>query len=133
MIPQSSKNLQSCSICLFQNNSILGFDSLPQCIDKLLLVSTHFRVWMTQKHTQTQKTYFRSDSRHKGSRMNSYSRSRSFSVVVSSISTLSAERPREDPFRSNRRCMQRSVQNMLPITINRTCTPLQRSQNVQIM
>ena len=54
-------------------------------------------------------------------RWNTKLRSRSFRVVVSSISSagLSVERPWEDPLRSNRLWIRYSEQNKLPITMNR--------------
>lgn len=76
--------------------------------------------WWERSPARNMSLYLRSESLHEGSSLNSYSRSRSFSVVVSSISTLSADRPCVEPFKSNRRWIRSSVQNMLPITTNRT-------------
>ena len=64
--------------------------------------------------------YLRRAERHDGSRWKVKSKSRSFRVVVSSISILSADRPSDDPFKSNLRWILNSVQNTLPITTNRT-------------
>ncbi|KAG6553032.1 hypothetical protein Mapa_005369 [Marchantia paleacea] len=50
----------------------------------------------------TLMTYLKSASLHEGSRRKTKSKSKSFSVVFSSISTLSADRPWEEPFKSNR-------------------------------
>lgn len=41
--------------------------------------------------------------------------------MFSSISTLSVERPKEEPFKSNLRWILNSVQNIFPITTNRNC------------
>ena len=41
--------------------------------------------------------------------------------MFSSISTLSAERPRDEPFKSNLRWILNSVQNIFPITTKRNC------------
>ena len=43
-------------------------------------------------------------------------------MVFSSISILSDERPRDDPFKSNLRWILNSVQNIFPITTKRNCT-----------
>jgi hypothetical protein len=67
-------------------------------------------------------TYLRSASLQEGWSLKTKSKSRSLSVVFSSRSSLSADLPCVDPFRSNRRCIRSSVQNMLPITTKRTCT-----------
>lgn len=81
-----------------------------------------------EKHNAENKNYLMRSWNQLCCRRNTKLRSRSFRVVVSSISSsgLSVIRPWEDPFKSNRLWIGYSEQKRLPITMNRVWLPIKQ-------
>lgn len=106
--------LRTYSLARFAWSKISENISTIQKTEKVCpLITRPVRVW-TETHVMSSWNQLRC-------RRNTKLRSRSFRVVVSSISSsgLSVMRPWEDPFRSNRRCIRYSEQNKLAMTMNR--------------